>query len=1302
MRNRTRLTATVLLVALLLSLLAGCGQKPDPVIPNKDSGVTPNAPQFSLGELPAEQKLQSLPSKAPGGGTKEYTVMLYMVGSDLESNPDGGCASADIEEIMNSGLDTSRVNFLIYTGGARYWHNGVPSDRNVIYQLVSDGLEPVASTQTPANMGDPATFLDFLNFSYQNYPARHYGMICWDHGGGPMGGYGVDELFSPDRLYLQEMTAAFEASPAASQKLDFLGFDACLMATMETAEMAAPYANYLIASQENEPGIGWDYGFLAALNATSDTASIARDILRTYEDSMEIYQIYFGYKPGYTLASMDLSRLSGVRSAADQLFGKMADGVKGGSYSAIAQARNKTLRFAQTAQDPFDVVDMGHMAAQLQNLYGSEVSGLRKAISGLVTGQVSNIDGTTGLSVYYPYDSKATYTDVGQYFYQDLTDCTGYERFIASFTDYWINGEPAASYTEHEVSAPEVTVPTEPAPTEPVPPATTAPAAPPAPQFTGASLQLSAEQLQSLSEVTFTVFRASTDRSSGQTVYIPVLSQIPLTPDSTGKVSLPQNQELVVLKTDESDAGILWPSVQLSVGGGVRYISNAGYLTTSNDVAGAQQISMQFAPGRTARMIPYIVNASADAAGRSEPDLAQWECIANRYVTLFPTCNNAGNLTAYTSWDDSGDEYYEILSYSQEFWLEQVPMTSLQEQFFVQIILTDTQGNTYASNVTAYYNGNTYAAYEQYGVVYHIYSDHAEVVGYTGTGGEVFIADEVSGRKVTVIAPEAFYYNRDITYVYLPKHLETIGERAFANCRNLTGVYMTGSVRTIRSEAFAKSGLLNISLPEGVQRIEAAAFSGTPIPTLSIPASVSYLGAGVFADCTNLIGVLVAGDPNGRSPYFKAVETILLTADGKELVQAPLGGSTTLRIPAGVEVIRSGAVRGSESLSEVVFPEGLKEIGSYAFYDTVNLQSLTLPESLEVIGHSAFGQFGVAVNTASPVTTVEIGPNVRQIGYDAFDAFPIGRFTVSGSNRHYSAVGGHLLNQSGTVFVHAAYTATGTLHIPAGVNHMAFHSLWLCDGITGLVLPDSVVSMDRHMGLPDGMKTLSVGKGLTRWDNISDAYYLDDVQINAMNPNFIRHMDCIYSRDLTTLYACLSKEAVLQVADTTLYIEETAFAPATGYNDTLTEIRLPASVVYLSGEMFKNCRALQSVVIHEDNQNYAAYDGLVYTKNGVSLILCPQGKTGTVSLRIGTATVWRYAFAGQLQASRIVIPAGVTTIRKGNFISYRKEALDLQLPDTLEHIYPDMLRSPSGYVVTCPAGSAADAFARSRGAEVKN
>jgi homoserine kinase len=63
--------------------------------------------------------------------------------------------------------------------------------------------------------------------------------------------------------------------------------------------MAAPYANYLIASEELEPGCGWNYSFLSTLNTTSDMDAISKSILSSYEKGVQSYRIV----PDYTLST---------------------------------------------------------------------------------------------------------------------------------------------------------------------------------------------------------------------------------------------------------------------------------------------------------------------------------------------------------------------------------------------------------------------------------------------------------------------------------------------------------------------------------------------------------------------------------------------------------------------------------------------------------------------------------------------------------------------------------------------------------------------------------------------------------------------------------------------------------------------------------------------------------------------------------------------------------------------------------------------------------------------------------------
>jgi len=126
---------------------------------------------------------------------KDYTLMIYMIGSNLESAQ--GSATKDIREMLAASPDFSKINVILYTGGSVRWNTDIPCDRNCIVDLSRDPEEwVVASTEKNADMGAPEALTGFVNFTTKNYPADHYGLIFWDHGGGPLFGYGSDELFS--------------------------------------------------------------------------------------------------------------------------------------------------------------------------------------------------------------------------------------------------------------------------------------------------------------------------------------------------------------------------------------------------------------------------------------------------------------------------------------------------------------------------------------------------------------------------------------------------------------------------------------------------------------------------------------------------------------------------------------------------------------------------------------------------------------------------------------------------------------------------------------------------------------------------------------------------------------------------------------------------------------------------------------------------------------------------------------------------------------------------------------------------
>ena len=120
--------------------------------------------------------------------------MVYMIGSDLESKSSAG--TKDLEEMVSSGVDLSHTNVLVYAGGAPNWHNDlVQTENHSLLLLTESGFTPIATTAA-YSMGESTCLTNFLQYGHDNFPADHFALVLWDHGNGPVIGYGKDMLLT--------------------------------------------------------------------------------------------------------------------------------------------------------------------------------------------------------------------------------------------------------------------------------------------------------------------------------------------------------------------------------------------------------------------------------------------------------------------------------------------------------------------------------------------------------------------------------------------------------------------------------------------------------------------------------------------------------------------------------------------------------------------------------------------------------------------------------------------------------------------------------------------------------------------------------------------------------------------------------------------------------------------------------------------------------------------------------------------------------------------------------------------------
>lgn len=355
------------------------------------------------------------------------TIMVYMIGSDLES--EYLSASTDIEEMINSNADFNNINLLLYTGGAKNWHNEeIPEYKNAIFKVTSNGLLKLVEYPRK-DMGDSTTLEEFLDYSYKNYKAENYSLILWDHGGGPIYGYGLDEYNKSNSLTLLELANSLRNSPfKLNNKLEFIGFDACLMATAEIAYKLSDYADYMIASQEVEPGNGWDYKFLETIKSDSTTYEIGKDIIDYYSN---FYKRKIGGQ-GTSLSMLNLSKIDNFEQKLNALF-KEVDNDLIIDFSDISKSRGNTKTFGKISSSGYDLVDLSDLLDRLPDKYYSEINGLKSAIEDLVVYQKTDLLYTNGISIYFPYENKKQMNNI-IYLYKQFNFAEEYTSFIDNFS----------------------------------------------------------------------------------------------------------------------------------------------------------------------------------------------------------------------------------------------------------------------------------------------------------------------------------------------------------------------------------------------------------------------------------------------------------------------------------------------------------------------------------------------------------------------------------------------------------------------------------------------------------------------------------------------------------------------------------------------------------------------------------------------------------------------------------------------------------------------------------------------------
>jgi hypothetical protein len=294
--------------------------------------------------------LQTLSTTSHATKRKKWTVMVFLnAANNLE--PFG---IEDLNEMEKVG-STRDVNVVVemvrYRGmektprvNAGYFHNPYTERETQFYYgldntpgnarfYVLKDEDPVRIQSVVkenagiADGGRAKSLADFGRWAVERYPADNYALVVWNHGAGWSGvSYDDNSHHGMDMAEVREGVEQIVAKlDNGKQKLDILDFDACLMATLEVGYELKDTVDFLVASQEVEPGDGMPYDdYLAWLVKFPEAppVSFAKAMVEEYVKS---YAPKGSQAPGEfaffgeTKSALRLSRMSDLRAAAENL-----------------------------------------------------------------------------------------------------------------------------------------------------------------------------------------------------------------------------------------------------------------------------------------------------------------------------------------------------------------------------------------------------------------------------------------------------------------------------------------------------------------------------------------------------------------------------------------------------------------------------------------------------------------------------------------------------------------------------------------------------------------------------------------------------------------------------------------------------------------------------------------------------------------------------------------------------------------------------------------------------------------------
>jgi hypothetical protein len=436
-----------------------------------------------------------------------------------------------------------------------------------------------------------------------------------------------------------------------------------------------------------------------------------------------------------------------------------------------------------------------------------------------------------------------------------------------------------------------------------------------------------------------------------------------------------------------------------------------------------------------------------------------------------------------------------------------------------------------------------------------------------------------------------------------------------------------------------------------------AFYNNRSMTSISIPGNITSIGSGAFNRCMALSAIQV----DEANPAYMSRDGVLFDATGVTLIQYPIGRTdTTYTIPSGVNTIGEIAFNYCQTITSIVIPNGVTGIGSAAFSDCSNLASVTLPGSITSIGYRAFLN---CYNLAS-VTLLD---GITSLGTRTFDGCSkLNEITIPGS---ITSIGEQ---------VFYGCTSLTSISLPEGLTSIGYGAFYECQSLTGITLPSSITSIGvaafsycRNLSgilLPEGLTSIS-----------SNLFYQCSSLTSITLPSSITSIGTSAFSGCKNLSGILLPEGLTSISNNLFYQcsslssitlpgSVTSIGDAAFFNcSSLASISISSGVTSIGDNAFAFCTSLAAINVDSGNLTYMSLDGVLFDKNGATLLKYPAGKPDASYVIPDTVTTIGPIGFENSNLVHIHIPGSVTVIGSSAF-RWCYSLSDISIPDSVTSI----------------------------------